>query len=353
MAGQASSLESRLTRSWSRRGLLACALWPLSLLFGALTAGRRALYRFGVLRVERVPVPLIIVGNIFIGGTGKTPLTIWLVEAMRAAGYRPGVISRGYGTGVSTTRAVTPSSSAAEVGDEPLLIARRSGAPVMVGRDRVAAARALIAAHPDVNLIISDDGLQHYRLARDIEIVLSDVRGVGNGWLLPAGPLRESPTRRRDFSVHNGRAADGRATNGLATNGGTSNVRANFNMELQGGFAEQLTDSTRRLPFAELPPGRMLAAAGIGNPARFFAQLRADGLAFDELPLPDHFSYTENPFAESTADIILITEKDGVKCAEHPTLKSDPRIWVVPIEARLDPALAEQIVEKLRGYPTA
>jgi tetraacyldisaccharide 4'-kinase len=340
LAHQPSSFESTLTRSWSRRGPLACALWPLSLLFGALAAVRRAVYARGWLRVARVPVPVIIVGNVYVGGTGKTPLTIWLVEAMRAAGYRPGVISRGYGAQASAIRPVKPTSSAAEVGDEPLLIARRTGVPLMVGRDRVAAAQALIAAYPDVNLIISDDGLQHYRLARDIEIVLSDARGEGNGWLLPAGPLREATTRRRDFSVINGLTAG-------------SSQSCSFGMELRGGFAERLTHRSERVALNELPRVRTLAAAGIGHPGRFFTQLRAAGLEFAELPLPDHFSYAENPFVEGEAELILITEKDAVKCAEHAALKNDPRIWVVPVDAHIAAALAEQIVEKLRGYPTA
>ena len=353
MSVQPSSFESKLTHAWTGRDALACALWPLSLLFGALAAGRRAMYAAGLLRVTRLPVPVIMVGNIFIGGTGKTPLTIWLVEAMREAGYRPGVISRGYGAHAATVRPVTSSSSAAEVGDEPLLIARRTGVPLSVGRDRVAAAQALLAAHPEVNLIISDDGLQHYPLARDIEIVLSDARGEGNGWLLPAGPLREPVTRRRDFSVLNRQPAPGHS--GITALDGVAERLApgHFGMELRGGFAEQLIDRTRRVAFAELPPGRILAAAGIGHPGRFFAQLRAAGLDFAELPLPDHFSYADNPFTDTAAELILITEKDAVKCAEHAGLKNDPRIWVIPVEARIDAALAQHILEKLRGYPPA
>ncbi|MBW8901401.1 MAG: tetraacyldisaccharide 4'-kinase, partial [Massilia sp.] len=204
MSGAAVALEATLTRAWLRRGPLALTLWPLSLLFGALSGSRRALYRAGVLRAEKLPVPVIVVGNIFIGGTGKTPLTIWLASVLRDAGFHPGVISRGHGRAGEEALAVHAASSSEEAGDEPLLIAQRAQCPVVVGRRRVQAGRSLLAAHPEVDVIISDDGLQHYSLARDLEIVLFDARGVGNGFLLPAGPLREPPSRRRDFTVVNG-----------------------------------------------------------------------------------------------------------------------------------------------------
>lgn len=337
----ASSLETTLTRAWLRRGVLACALWPLSGLFGALGALRRVLYRRGLLASARLPVPVIIVGNIFIGGTGKTPLTIWLVEALRAAGFTPGIISRGHGGAGSAPRLVTAAALAAEVGDEPLLIARRSGCPVMVGRDRPAAGRALLQQFPAVDVIVADDGLQHYALQRDIELVLFDGRGAGNGWLLPAGPLREPLTRHRDFTIVNG---EGEAP-------GLSGPL--FRMRLAGNFAEQLIDPRQRLPLAALKGRRLVAAAGIGNPGRFFATLRAAGLAFAELPLPDHHDFLDDPFAALDADIILITEKDAVKCGQIENLKRDPRLWVVPVAAQLDAALAEQIVEKCRGCSTA
>jgi tetraacyldisaccharide 4'-kinase len=197
-------VEGILTRAWLRRGLPAAALWPLSLLFRLLAALRRALYRHRILRATRLPVPVLVVGNIFIGGTGKTPLTIWLVEQLRCAGFTPGVISRGYGASHDRPLAVEPGTSVRQAGDEPALIAARARCPLVVGRDRVAAGRALLDAYPAVDLIVSDDGLQHYALARNIEIVLCDERGNGNGWLLPAGPLREPASRRRDFTVVNG-----------------------------------------------------------------------------------------------------------------------------------------------------
>ena len=339
------SLESTLTRAWLHRGALACALWPVSLLFRALSSLRRQLFGAGLFKSQRLPVPVIVVGNIFIGGTGKTPLTIWLADTLRAAGFNPGIISRGHGAAGGAPRAVTPDSLAADVGDEPLLIARRTGCPVMVGRDRPAAGRALLAANPQVDVIISDDGLQHYALERDVEIVLFDGRGAGNGFLLPAGPLREPVSRRRDFTIVNAPLL----TPELAASvGGKS-----FRMQLAGTVAEQLTARATRLPLAELKGKRIVAAAGIGNPGRFFAMLRAQGLAFAELPLPDHHDFLDQPFARVDADIILITEKDAVKCGQIEHLRNDPRLWVVPVTAQLDGALAEQIVEKCRGCSTA
>lgn len=338
------ALESTLTRAWLRRGPLACLLLPVALLFRALAAVRRLLFKTGLKPSERLPVPVIVVGNIFIGGTGKTPLTIWLAEALLAAGLRPGVISRGHGGQAGTPRAVTPQSDPRDVGDEPLLIAQRTGCPVVIGRQRVEAGRALLAAQPQVDVIITDDGLQHYALARDVEIVLFDGRGVGNGWLLPAGPLREPPSRRRDFTVVNAPEI----TPALAAAVGG----APYRMLLAGEFAEPLGGGAR-VPLAQLQGRRLAAAAGIGNPGRFFAMLRAAGLAPAELALPDHHDFRDDPFAALDAEIILITEKDAVKCRKIANLMADPRLWVVPVTAQLDPALAERIVEKCRGRSPA
>ncbi|MFC5474368.1 tetraacyldisaccharide 4'-kinase [Paraherbaspirillum soli] len=346
------SAESVLSAAWQRRGLLAWLLWPLSLLFQLVVGVRRRLYAAGWQASVQLPVPVIVVGNIFIGGTGKTPLTIWLVQALRAAGYVPGVISRGYGAqpddAESAVKHVTALSLASEVGDEPLLIARRAQCPVAVGRNRAAAAQALLQAHPEVNLILSDDGLQHYRLRRDIEIVLFDARGVGNGWLLPAGPLREPASRRRDFTVVNADAMP------------ASMPEASIRMKLVGEQAERLDDPAQVMLLSALqksasgvPAVRITAAAGIGNPQRFFTMLSAAGLVFESVALPDHYDFSDNPFAAVQAEIILITEKDAVKCRQIETIKNDPRIWVVPVTAQIDKALAHQIVEKLRGHPTA
>ena len=351
-----SSLESTLTRNWLRRGPLACALWPVSLLFGGLSGLRASLFRAGVLTSERLPVPVVVVGNIFIGGTGKTPLTIWLVQALREAGFTPGVISRGFGSKDSAPRLVSAASTPQEVGDEPLLIAMRTGCPVMVGRDRAAAGRALLAAQPAVDVLVADDGLQHYKLQRDVEVVLFDSRGVGNGWLLPAGPLREKPSRRRDFTVVNTPQLNAAlAASVVAGSAGGGPAAAAVQMSLVGEVAERLADRSERMPLAELArrPLRIAAAAGIGNPGRFFGMLRGAGLDVTELPLPDHHDFLDRPFDGLDADLILMTEKDAVKCAQIEELRDDPRLWVVPVTARIDGALAEYIVEKCRGCSSA
>ena len=315
----------------------------MSLLFGLLTETRRQLYRAGVLRADRLPVPVLVVGNIFVGGTGKTPFTIWLAQQLRAAGFHPGVISRGYGASVNVPRLVGADASPEEVGDEPLLIARHGGCPMAVGRKRAAAGRTLLAAHPEVDVLLLDDGLQHYALARDLEIMLFDSRGAGNGWLLPAGPLREPLSRRRDVTVVNG--------------GATGMPAAAFGMQLRGQWAVNLQRPDQRMRLSELaarqPAPRIVAAAGIGNPERYFAMLEGEGLHISRMPLPDHYAFNENPFAGSDAEVILITEKDAVKCRQIEKINNDPRLWVVPVSAQIDSALAAQIVEKCRGRPPA
>lgn len=333
--------QARLLRAWQQRHWLACLLWPWSLLFWLIQALRRALYAAGVIKTVVLPVPVIVVGNIFIGGTGKTPLVIWLVHQLRALGFVPGVISRGYGNNTDAVMEVTQQMLPQQAGDEPLLIAKKTSVPIMVGRNRVAAAQALLSAHPQVNVIVSDDGLQHYALGRTIEIQLSDMRGHGNGWLLPAGPLREPVSRKSDFYV---------------INGAQMVTKNYFGMQFNCAHAEQLTNRNQHLSFTELAAKKNIAAmAGIGNPQRFFDMLRAKGLTLGlTQALPDHFDFSYNPFESITADIILITEKDAVKCATSTgAISQDQRLWVVPVEATLDSALIENIVEKLRGHTTA
>lgn len=336
-----------MMRVWLRRGPIACLLWPFSLLFASAVRVRRWSYRVGIFKIVQLPVPVIVVGNLFVGGTGKTPLTIWLVEALRHAGYHPGVISRGYGSEQAGIRHVTPASSAHAVGDEPVLIAQRTGCPLMVGRDRVAVAAALLGQHPEVDVIVSDDGLQHYRLGRDIEIVLSDMRGDGNGWLLPAGPLREARSRRCDFDITN---VGSEPSYRLPTSGSVV-------MHLDALLAYRLMDRNQCATLASIaaavPPLSILAAAGIGDPARFFATLSTARLVFHSMPLSDHHAFSADTFADYPADLILITEKDAVKCGEIMALASDSRLWVVPVSARIAAPFADNIVERLRGYPPA
>jgi tetraacyldisaccharide 4'-kinase len=195
-------------RHWYRRSALSAALWPLSLAFGAGVAARRALYRAGVLAADRLPVPVVVVGNRVVGGAGKTPLALWIAQALARRGRRPGIVSRGYGGAEAGPAEVPPGGDWRRYGDEPILLAEARVAPVWIGRRRAAAARAMLAAHPDCDVVLSDDGLQHYALARDVEIAVVDARGDGNGFLLPAGPLREPASRRVDAIVGHGAPGD-------------------------------------------------------------------------------------------------------------------------------------------------
>ncbi|CAH2786454.1 MAG: Tetraacyldisaccharide 4'-kinase (EC [uncultured Paraburkholderia sp.] len=331
-------LEVRLAREWQQRGPLAWALTPFACVFGAIAAARRAAFSLGWLKSVRVKVPVIVVGNVTVGGTGKTPTVIALVAALREASFTPGVVSRGYGARVKSPTLVNPSSLASVGGDEPLLIARRASVPVWVCPDRVAAAQVLCAAHPEVDVIVSDDGLQHYRLVRDAEIVVFDHRLGGNGFLLPAGPLRESLSRHRDATLINDPYA--------RTLPPWPNT---FALQLAPADAWHLENPTLRRPLAQFGGDRVMAAAGIGAPERFFATLRAAGLKPVTRALPDHYAFERNPFTDVDADTILITEKDAVKLESW----HDSRIWVVPVEAALDHRLIALVVEKVRGRSPA
>ncbi|HTD02424.1 MAG TPA: tetraacyldisaccharide 4'-kinase [Undibacterium sp.] len=337
-----SLIEAGLMRAWLRRGVTARLLWPISKLFQLLVSFRVGLFLMGYKRQARLPVPVVVVGNIFVGGTGKTPLTIWLVQQLRSAGWKPAVVSRGYGAHAESIVEVTAGASAGLVGDEPLLIAQRAGCPVMIGRNRTAAAQALLLKYPDTDVIVSDDGLQHYALARDVEIILFDQRGIGNGWMLPAGPLREPAQRRGDFTVLN--------ISGAVAGAGAVGVRNDaVRMQLAADQVFSLSDPALSLRLADLPAraASIVAAAGIGNPERFFAMLRSAGLQIDTLPLPDHYDFTDNTFQTVQADMILITEKDAVKCRQIKSLQQDARLWVVPVSAQLDADFAEKLMEKI------
>lgn len=334
-------LSAFVTHQWQRRGVFAWLMLPFASLFWLATALRRMAYRRGWLASVRVPVPVVIVGNVTVGGAGKTPAVIALVQGLLAAGLRPGVISRGYGVTLSHPRPVKGNSSASAVGDEPLLIARATGVPVWVFPDRVTCAQTLLAAHAGCNVLVCDDGLQHYRLQRDVEIVVFDGRLGGNGLLLPAGPLREPMHRKRDATLMND-------PNFIAT----PDRPAVFGMRLEPDDAWQLIDPVLRKPLPAFAGLRVFAAAGIGHPERFFATVRAAGLKPDTLALPDHYAFTEDPFtdvAAVNADVILITEKDAVKCG-HLT---DPRIWVVPTNPVVDAGLIELVRNKVAARASA
>ena len=326
--------KRRIDRLWQNRGFFAWLLLPLSLVFRLLTAARRNLYRVRLLAAVRLPVPVIVVGNIVAGGAGKTPLTLWLVEELRRRGRRPGVVSRGYGgdNDGDGVREVLPGSAVDQVGDEPLLIRRRAGCPVFVGRDRAAAARALLEAH-DCDLIVCDDGLQHYALARDVEIAVVDRRGFMNGWLLPAGPLREPVSRLGSVDA-------------VVANGWSG--AAAFRMALRGDRFHRLGDEASACGVADLIGLRLHAVAGIGEPQRFFDHLTALGLSFAAHAFPDHHRYVAADLAFA-GDAILITEKDAVKCA---ALASVP-VWVLPVAATIEPDLAQFVLERIDGRPSA
>lgn len=332
-------LEKVLLNAWQKRGLLACLLWPVSRLFQLIVTFRFGLFVMGYKAQTKLSVPVVVVGNIFIGGTGKTPLVIWLVQQLKQAGWHPAVISRGYGVHADNVILLDDATQPQQAGDEPVLIAVRAECPVAVGRDRVAVARCVLAANPQVDVIIADDGLQHYALGRDVELVLFDQRGAGNGWLLPAGPLREPVERRRDFTICNMPAPDVVFPPKMPAD----TVR----MQLQAGQAYRLNDDTQCKPLTGFSGLRLLAAAGIGNPQRFFNMLTMQGLPCQTRAFPDHHAFDAQSFEGVDADCILITEKDAVKCRQIPALLDDARIWVVPVEAQLDAAFAASLIQMI------
>ena len=337
----AGRIESALARVWWRhgRGVAAWALWPLSLCYRTVSALRRAAYALGWLKTERAPVPVIVVGNLVVGGAGKTPTVIALVQALRQAGWTPGVISRGHGRSRETAAAVRDDSAAAEAGDEPLLIRRRTHAPVWVARRRIDAARDLCAAHAEVDVLVADDGLQHLALARDVQVIVFDERGVGNGWQLPAGPLRQPVPRHVPVNSH---------VLYNAARASTPWPGALAQRQLAG--AALLQDWWRGTPpslqpLLALRGRRVLAAAGMAAPERFFAMLRDAGLQPTALPLPDHHTFEQLPWPADTKDV-LITEKDAVKLPREPA--GDTRIWVVALDFQLPQDFSTAVLDNLR-----
>lgn len=330
-------------RNWYRVSAISVLLLPASLLFRLAVWIRRALYRAGALSPVRMPVPVIVVGNLTVGGTGKTPLVLWLVRQLLAWGLRPGIVSRGYAGTSSSPREVLPGDSPALVGDEPLVLAERSNCPVWIGASRSRAAAALLAARPGCNIIVSDDGLQHYRLGRDLEIAVQDERGAGNGFMLPAGPLREPRNRQVDAVVINSSRnpePDGRPARALRAPA--------FRMQLVPADPYHVIDRTTLRP-AAIAGKRLHAVAGIGNPERFFLELEGLGLKAVRHAFPDHHRFVPQDLQFPECDYILMTEKDAVKCRGFG--RND--LIAVPVDAVPDPALAELIRKKIHGPPSA
>jgi tetraacyldisaccharide 4'-kinase len=323
------ALERWVTSRWYGGRKPAAWLLPLEMLFRGVTALRRRAYRRGWLRVERLRVPVVVVGNLTVGGTGKTPLVLWLAQSLVGRGLQPGIVSRGYGgEHVRSRMRVKPDSDAGVVGDEALLLARRSACPVAIGADRAAAARLLLEA--GVNLVIADDGLQHYGLGRDVEIVVLDgQRGFGNGHCLPAGPLREPVTRLAEVDAVVVHAHDSGAT--VRMPGAMAmQMRARGVLPLAGGDERTIESFAGQ---------RVHAVAGIGNPERYFAWLRSRGLDVVPHAFPDHARFRREDIDFGDGLPILMTEKDAVKCARF----AGPEHWYVPVDAVLDAADAERL----------
>lgn len=337
-------LAERLQRAWRNDDALAQALRPLGVLHAALLWLRVLLYRVGLKRSERLPVPVVVVGNWIVGGAGKTPTTLAVLRICARQGLRAGVISRGYGRAhEDQIRLLEVDSSAIDAGDEPLLIHRRAGVPVAVGRDRVAAARALLSRHPGLDLLISDDGLQHWRLPRQLSILVFDERGLGNGRLLPAGPMRQlrqlpaPPGSSENFMVLYNTARPS-----TPLRGALAHRRLAGALPLEAWWRGEAADADA-WPHLQASTG-LYAAAGLAEPERFFTMLEAQGLNFRRLPLPDHERFTQIPWpADAT---VLVTEKDAIKL--RPDRAGIGQVWVVALDFCPEQAFEEALQQQLQ-----
>lgn len=342
-------LETALHAAWRKNSVFSRVMWPLSRLYGAIVDSRRARYLRHPERTHHDTIPVVVVGNIYVGGTGKTPVVIALVQALQARGWQPGVISRGYGAKpADKPRVGRGALDAALFGDEPTLIAAETQVPISVHPDRPAAIRRLRRQYPQVDVVISDDGLQHLALGRDLEIIVQDARGIGNGKLLPAGPLREPAARldSADFIINNLQPGEPPP----ATPASLANTVA---MVLAPIEVEHLVTG-KRITWqdwqAKHADSRCVAVAAIGRPARFFDMLRRHGIELaDARALPDHYSYEQSPFADLDADCVLITPKDAVKCRRF----NDDRLYCVHPGARFSDAawldLAHEMLRAIAG----
>ncbi len=320
------SVQTWLNRIWYDHAAPPWWLLPLSLIYGAAAGLRRYLYAKHLRKSTRVSSPVVVVGNLSVGGTGKTPLVCWLVAHLADLGYKPGVVTRGYGGSSGNVRLVNPSDDPNVVGDEPILLARRTGVPVAAGRNRPAASQLLVNAGCDV--VVSDDGLQHYALARDCEIVVIDGdRRFGNGWLLPAGPLRETPARMADADA-------------VVVNGGRALLEGAMSMRLEAKSAMRLLGNAAR-PLTEFAGRSVHAVAAIGNPERFFNMLRAYGIEVVGHPLSDHARLEIGDISFADERPVLMTEKDAVKCERM----AGTQHWYVPVTASFDGAESKLLLD--------
>ena len=327
----ASIAQEVIQTAWRHKNALYyLVLKPLSWLFGLVTSTRRFAYKEGFFKSYAVPVPVIVVGNINVGGSGKTPVVMWLVEQLKNKGYQPAVISRGYGGSVKVSTPVNANTPASLVGDEPVLIKNRCACPVWVGKNRVEVATALLSTHPECDVIISDDGLQHYKLKRDVEIAVVDAEHhKKHARLLPAGQLREPLSRLNsvDAIVCNDQKSD----------------EAFYQMQLVGEQFYNLADVEKHAVAADFKYKAIKAMAGIGKPERFFEHLRQLGMTFVSVSFDDHYAFSAQDLAKIDCDVLIMTEKDAVKCKPF----AQPHHWVLPVEASIDAALLPLILNKI------
>ena len=324
------TLSRWLIDIWYKDPFIGVVLMPLGFLFSDFVKFRKFLYRIGVFKKHTLPVPVIVVGNITVGGTGKTPLIIWLAELLKSEGFKPGIISRGYGGQAEVwPQWVDANSTAEQVGDEALLIAKQTGCPMAVSPLRADAA-GLLLKKSDCDIILSDDGLQHYALNRNIEIAVIDgERRFGNSYCLPAGPLREPIERLQsvDFIVVNGEKSEDNE----------------FSMQISGNTAVNLLTGQHK-PLQEFSATACHALAGIGNPDRFFKLLESAGFSCTTHSFPDHYKFQPNDISFPDSEPVLMTEKDAVKCMSF----AGNQHWYIPVKAVPETGFAEQLLERLR-----
>ncbi|MES2088765.1 MAG: tetraacyldisaccharide 4'-kinase [Pseudomonadota bacterium] len=349
------SARELIVQSWASRGPLALALWPLSLVMGCLVGLRRTAYRWGLLHDQSPGLPVLVVGNRVVGGAGKTPTTVAIVQYLQHQGWTPGVLSRGYKQSASAApltlidQASAHRLTAAEVGDEPLLIWRRTQAPLMVGRDRVAGGVELRKHHPQVDILICDDGLQHLRLKRQIEVVVFDERGAGNGWLLPAGPLRESIHAPAPSSLVAPPIVIYNASKASSVVPGYLGHRHLAPWKT----LEQWWDNAPADPTAQPPQQGCWAVAGIAHPPKFFTQLQSLGWSTHPVACADHDPYTTLPWPLGITNVIL-TEKDAIKLSLDRVHRERPgtQVWVAALDFSPEPGFWQTLDHALKQLPT-